>query len=85
MSKPGFWDKPQDEVSRISQERSNLKEIIERWEGLKRETDDLSMLIKLASEEDDKASMEEFKKDITSLEKRVKSLDLECLMSDPDE
>jgi peptide chain release factor 2 len=85
MSKPCFWDKPQDEVSRISQERSNLKEIIERWEGLKKETDDLSMLIELATEEDDKESIEEFKKEINSLEKRVKNLDLQCLMRDPDD
>jgi peptide chain release factor 2 len=85
MSKQGFWDKPQEEVSRISQERSNLKDTIDNWEGLKKETEDISMLIELASEEDDKESIEEFKRDITGLEKRVKSLDLQCLMSDPDD
>jgi peptide chain release factor 2 len=85
MSKPGFWDKSQDEVSRISQERSNLKDTIDNWNRLKKETEDLSMLIEMASEEEDKESIEEFKKDISDLDKRVKNLDLQCLMSEPDD
>jgi len=85
MSKPDFWDKAQDEVSHISQERSTLKNTIDNWEALKKETDDISMLIQLAFEEDDKDAIEEFKRDITNLDKRIKHLDLQCLMSEPDD
>ncbi|NLA74342.1 MAG: peptide chain release factor 2 [Deltaproteobacteria bacterium] len=85
MSKPEFWDKPQDEVSSISQERSNLKELIERWEGLNRETEDLSMLIEMAFEENDEASLTEFRKEIPALEKRIKGLDLQSLLNEPDD
>jgi peptide chain release factor 2 len=85
MSKPDFWDKTQDEVSRLSQERASLKDTIDNWEGLKKETDDLSMLIEIAFEEGDEDSYSEFRKDIIDLEKRIKNLDLQCLMSEPDD
>jgi peptide chain release factor 2 len=85
MSKPDFWDKPQDEVSRLSQERASLKDTIDTWEGLKKETDDLNMLIEIAYEENDEDSISEFRKDIIDLDKRIKNLDLQCLMNEPDD
>jgi peptide chain release factor 2 len=85
MSKPDFWDKPQDEVSRLSQERASLKDTIDNWNALKKETEDLSMLFEMAFEEGDEESITEFRKDIIDLEKRIKNLDIQCLMSEPDD
>lgn len=36
MTKSDFWERNQDEVSRISQERAYLKDTVDSWEGLKK-------------------------------------------------
>ena len=61
MSKGDFWEKKHDEVTQITQERALLKDIVDSWEGLKKEIDDLYILIELAVEEDDSETIEEIK------------------------
>jgi peptide chain release factor 2 len=85
MSKADFWEKKQDEAARISQERSYLKTTIDSWEELKKEADDISILIEIASEENDEKAISEIANDISRLENRIKNLELQSLLSEPDD
>ena len=85
MAKPDFWEKNHEEVSQISQERAYLKDTIDSWEELNKETDDLNILVELAVEEDDSETIEEISRDILKLEKRIESLELQSLLSEPDD
>ena len=85
MAKSGFWEKNQDEVSRISQERAYLKDTIDNWEGLKKETDDIGILTQIAVEENDREVISEITDDIPDLENRIRDLELQSLLSEPDD
>ena len=85
MAKGDFWEKNHEEVSKISQERASLKDIIDSWEELKKESDDLKILAELAVEEGDSNTIEEIDKDTLKLEKRVENLETQSLLSEPDD
>ena len=85
MSKADFWEKSQDEVSRLSQERSYLKDTVDSWEVLKKETDDMEILLEMADEEDDKKVISEISEDLSGLESRVENLEIQSLLSEPDD
>ena len=85
MSKGDFWEKKHDEVTQITQERALLKDIVDSWEGLKKEIDDLYILIELAVEEDDSETLKEIDNDLSGLEKRVESLEVQSILSEPDD
>ena len=50
MSNPGFWQKDQEEVSRISQQRASLRELIDLWQRLYQEVEDGKTLAEMAFE-----------------------------------
>jgi len=85
MTKADFWERSQDETSRISQERSYLKDTIDSWEELKKETDDTGILLEIALEEDDEDALSEITEDISDLENRIESLELQSLLNEPDD
>ncbi len=85
MTKSDFWERNQDEVSRISQERAYLKDTVDSWEGLKKETDDIGILTQIAVEENDREVISEITDDIPDLENRIKDLELQSLLSGPDD
>lgn len=85
MSKADFWEKNHEEVSQISQKRASLKDIVDNWEVLKKETDDLNILMELAVEEEDNETIEEIARDTSRLEKRIDSLEVQSLLSEPDD
>ena len=85
MAKAGFWQRSQDEISRISQERASLKEDIDLWQRLFREVEDAKILAQMAFEEDDETTLKEVKKDVTRLEKDVERLEFQSLLGDPDD
>jgi peptide chain release factor 2 len=85
MAKGDFWERNHEEVSQISQERASLKDIVDSWESLKRETDDLKILIELAVEENDSDTIEEVTRDISKLEKHIENLEVQSLLNEPDD
>ena len=85
MAKAGFWQRSQDEISRMNQERASLKEDIDFWQRLFRETEDAKILAQMALEEDDETTLKEVKKDVASLEKAVERLEFQSLLGDPDD
>ncbi len=85
MSKADFWQRDQEEISRLNQERSALSEQIDTWQSLYRKTEDAALLAEMAIEEKDKNTLDEVIQDVETLEKRIKSLELRSLLGKPDD
>ncbi len=85
MAKTDFWQKSHDETSKLSQERSVIKDTLDLWSRLRADADDAEMLARMAVEDEDKNSLEEVEKDVLILEKKIKDLELQALLSDPDD
>jgi len=85
MSKTNFWQKDQEEISQLSQQRASLREKIDQWQELNQKTEDAKILAEMAFEEDDKGTLKEVEKDINSLEEETKGLELLALLGDPDD
>ena len=85
MSKTEFWQKDQDEISRLNQERSSLREKIDQWNTFHQEAKDARILLDMAIEEDDGATLEEVKNDLNRLQAKVKHLEFLSLLGGPDD
>ena len=85
MAKSDFWQKDQVEISRLSQQRSNLKEKIDQWQKHYSETEEAKLLAELANEEGDQPTLKEIEKDVFRLEKEVNDLELQSLLGEPDD
>ncbi len=85
MAKPDFWQKDQEEISRLNQQRAGLREKIDQWHKCFCETEDAKILTEMAYEEDDQSTLKEIEKDILRLEKEVKGFEFQSLLSDPDD
>jgi peptide chain release factor 2 len=85
MAKTDFWQRDQDEISRISQQRATLKEIIDQWQKHYLETEDAKILAEMANEEDDQPTLKEIERDIFRLEKEVSALEFHSLLGEPDD
>ena len=73
MAKSNFWQRNQDEISAITQERALNKDIIDQWQKLYSGIEDAKILAQMAFEEDDDATYQEVEKDILALEKEIRS------------
>ncbi len=85
MSKANFWQKDQEEISQLSQQRASLREKIDQWQELNQKTEDAKILAEMAFEENDKGTLKEVEKDINILEEETKGLELLALLGDPDD
>ena len=48
MSNADFWQKDQEEISRLSQQRASLKEKIDHWQKLTQNVEDTMILAEMA-------------------------------------
>jgi peptide chain release factor 2 len=85
MAKADFWQKEQEEISRLTQQRVSLKENIDQWNRYHREMEDAKILAQMAVEENDRPTMQEVEKDVSRLEKEVKGLEFQLLMAEADD
>ncbi len=85
MSKANFWQKDQEEISRLSQQRASLREKIDQWQKLNQKTEDAKILAEMAFEEDDEGTLREVEKDTNRLEEEIKGLEFLALLGDPDD
>jgi peptide chain release factor 2 len=85
MAKADFWQKDQDEISRLSQQRSNLKERIDQWQKHYVETEEAKLLAELANEENDQPTLKEIERDVFRLGKEVNDLEFQSLLGEPDD
>ena len=76
MSEQGFWDN-QDEAREVSQRASDLREEIERWRKIKKETEELLGL----AESGDEELSEQLKKELKDKEKEFEKLEFFVLFS----
>jgi peptide chain release factor 2 len=80
---PDFWDDP-DEAQRIEKRIAEEKDWIEAWEDLKQRAEDIETLVELA-EEEDADLQDEIAAEAEALEERLDELELQSLLSDPDD
>ncbi len=85
MLRPDFWQKDQDEISRLTQERASLREQVDTWETLQREAEDARLLIQMAEEENDASTSNEIRRDVEQLEKRINELEFRSLLGERDD
>jgi len=85
MSKADFWQKDQEEISQLSQQRATQRDKIDQWQKLYQKTEDAKILAEMAFEEDDEGTLQEVERDVNSLEKEIKDLEFLALLGDPDD
>ncbi|MFP4256870.1 MAG: peptide chain release factor 2 [Desulfosalsimonas sp.] len=79
-----FWNDP-DNARRILQERSRLSERLEAWRSLYKEVEDCDTLLELAEEEDDEAAFQEVRRQIQTLEKKLRDFSVSLMLSGEDD
>ena len=85
MSNSDFWQKDQEEASRISQQRASLREQIDLWQRLYQGVEDGKTLAEMAFEESDEATLREVEKDVNSLQEEIKDLEFQSLLGGRDD
>jgi peptide chain release factor 2 len=85
MAQPTFWQKDQQEVTRISQKRVAMKDVIDQWKRFHKETEDARLLAEMAIEEGDQDTILEIEKDLSRILQEIRKLEFHLLFSDPDD
>jgi peptide chain release factor 2 len=73
MQEPNFWD-DQNKAQAISQEVSYLQKMVEEWEGIEEECDDLIELVNSISPEENPKEAEELHTMVSKFDKKWKNL-----------
>jgi peptide chain release factor 2 len=84
LAKDGFWNNP-DQSKEILKERSRLTEPIERIDAIARDLEDTSVLLDLAVEEDDSATLAEIQAQVGEIDERIENFSLEMMLDGPDD
>ena len=85
MTKADFWQKNQEEISRLNRQRASLCDKIDKWNQFYQETEEAKIMAEMALEEDDKPILMEIEDDILRLEKEVKVLQFQSLFGERDD
>ena len=80
MEEPGFWDNPEASAA-IVQESRKLKAVIERYEALCTEREDMLTLIEIGEEENDTDLVGEIQSSLKNFEEQFENLRIETLLS----
>ncbi len=82
MSEPSFWD-DQDKAQKIISENNALKELVDGYNDLQADYDDLEVSYELVKEEGDEELAEDLEDGVKDLSKRVNDFELQLLLSSP--
>ena len=85
MSLPDFWQRAQEEITRLSQQRVFLKDKIEEWRKYYKAVEEAKLMAQMASDENDQSTLEEVAVDLTRLEKEILALETKALLNEPDD
>lgn len=85
MAKAEFWQKSQDEISKLNQKSALLRDDINRWKQFFKETEDAKLLAQMAYEENDQSTLHEVQIELKRLEKDINVMEFQNLMGDPDD
>ena len=80
VASPNLWD-DQANAQRVTGRLSALQAEVERVSSLRRRLDDASVLLELAAEEDDAASMSEVSDELDRLAQAIEALEVRTLLS----
>ncbi len=80
MSSEGFWDN-KDKAAEVGQRASNLTKLIETWEGIVGEVDELMGLLPEISPEKDPNAAEDFREMVSALGERWRRLEISTFLS----
>ncbi|MFX4272849.1 peptide chain release factor 2 [Propionibacteriaceae bacterium Y1685] len=80
VAAPDLWD-DQENAQRVTSRLSALQGEVERLESLRSRIDDLGVLVELAEEENDQASLTEAENELNSLRSAIESLEVRTLLS----
>jgi peptide chain release factor 2 len=81
-SDPEFWNDP-EEAQKISRERSELSDIIERYSSLENKIEDLGVFSDLAQESQEQTTFLELQAEIKSIEPEITSFELMRMLCGP--
>jgi len=81
MEAPGFWDDAK-KAQEIIKELNGLKSIVEKYNRLKREYEDIATLIQMVYEENDDSLLPEIKESLDKFEEDFEELRLRTLLSE---
>ena len=79
MEEPGFWDNPENSTA-IVQESKHLKDVIERYEKLCADREDMLMLIEIAEEENDTDMVPEVQESYNEFCSEYEAIRIETLL-----
>ncbi len=80
MEEPGFWDNPERSTA-VVQESKKLKSVIERYESLCTDREDMLTLIEIGEEENDVSLVLELEDSLKAFEGQFEELRIETLLS----
>ncbi len=80
MQKEGFWD-DSSHAAEVSQKAANIKKLIETWEGIKAEADELLELLPEVHAEMDPQAATEFREMVASLETNWRKLEISTFLN----
>jgi len=85
MAQADFWQKSQDEITRLSQQRVFLRGKIDQWNTYAREAEDAKLLAEMAFEEGHQPILKQVEQDVSRIDAQIKDLELQLLLAEPDD
>jgi len=82
IADPGFWD-DQERAQQLLKERTSQEKIVEAWDRLNRQAEDIQVFIELGSEHEDVATLEEVHGLNDELERGVEAAEFQKMLSGP--
>jgi peptide chain release factor 2 len=82
IADPCLWDN-QEKAQQVLKERTSLEKIVEAWDRLNRQAEDLHVLIELGSEHEDDETLVEVRGLNDELEKGVEAAEFQKMLSGP--
>lgn len=82
IAAPGFWDN-NEEAQKVLRERTRIEKLIDLWDRLNRQADDIRVLIELGEEAQDEATLDEVRALNDNLEREVEGAEFQRMLSGP--
>jgi peptide chain release factor 2 len=82
IAQPGFWDDG-DAAQKVLRERTGLEKAIDGWDRLRRQLDDIRILIELGSEAEDEATLAEVRSLNDQVEEGIAKAEFAKMLSGP--
>lgn len=82
MAAPDFWDQ-NDRAQKVIAELNAVKSVVDSFNSLQTEHDDLTVLLELAEEEQDESMVADIEKGTASLTHKLEQFELQLLLNQP--